>query len=752
MMTTAERIARTWLTGVVCGALAACGGGGGVDSAGSAPPPVSPTQPTSPTAPTAPATPSPADREAAASLAAKAMNAQYAYDNGLTGKGVTIAIIDTGIDRTNSEFAGRLSADSRSFPVTVARCGSCAGESVLFDLQDVQGHGTQTASIAAAAKDGSGIAGVAPEATLLALKIASPDMVGVTATSTIGESAGAPALGNVAPAIGYAVDKGAFVLSMSFNGYVGGTVALDQKAAMDLVRQNDRLVVQSLPNSVNEDGFADSPTYGQNLTRNLVGADLSNKDWFLFGVRVDERLQAPAGNGVPGELADRTLAVVATDVPATMIGGATVTVTGNSFAAPAIAGAAALLKQYWPQLGGREISRILLDTATDLGASGVDQVYGAGLLNVEKALKAQAPTIGISRFSALPVENTALIFSPAFGGASGQGQFASAAGQAVVLDRYGRDYRLSVGALAGAFRPDGLRLGDMAVQAISAAPPMNQGAILAYDRIWAGDAHVPVARNGRFALGLGRGATVTGLVGGLVDSSPLVTGRLFQNLGLAEFGTSLRFAARGYAVAMAAARTDARDGGSAFRRVEVQTPGGIRFGLAAARERNAALGMRGTGAFAIDGARSLFASLGWTGSLGAVRLTGEGVVGRTRVSSPSDMLRFDGAILSTGFRLQADKPLLGGLALLGLTSPMTVSRALLSYTAPVAYDAGSGQLVTRRSRFDLAPVARQTSLELGWTRALDRAVLSLGAAYSANSANQPGLDSVAGWVRLGAAF
>ena len=40
--------------------------------------------------------------------------------------------------------------------------------------------------------------------------------------------------------------------------------------------------------------------------------------------------------------------------------------TGNSFAAPAIAGAAAILKQNWPQRGRKAISRILLDSATDL--------------------------------------------------------------------------------------------------------------------------------------------------------------------------------------------------------------------------------------------------------------------------------------------------------------------------------------------------------------------------------------------------
>jgi len=48
------------------------------------------------------------------------------------------------------------------------------------------------------------------------------------------------------------------------------------------------------------------------------------------------------------------------------------TVNGNSHSLAALADGAALLKQYWPHLGGKEISRIMLDIATDLGAPGVD--------------------------------------------------------------------------------------------------------------------------------------------------------------------------------------------------------------------------------------------------------------------------------------------------------------------------------------------------------------------------------------------
>ncbi len=90
--------------------------------------------------------------------------AAYAYDKGITGKGVTIAVIDTGIATSSAEFAGRISPDSKAFESKIARCATCAPETVTFPLDDVQGHGTEVASVALAAKNGSGVHGVAYDA------------------------------------------------------------------------------------------------------------------------------------------------------------------------------------------------------------------------------------------------------------------------------------------------------------------------------------------------------------------------------------------------------------------------------------------------------------------------------------------------------------------------------------------------------------------------------------------------------------
>lgn len=291
--------------------LAACGGGRGINSTGSTPPPVATPTPSPTPAPTP--TPTPTDSaEYWNSNYAVGMNAQAAYEKGLTGKGVTIAVLDTGIDLANPEFASRISSDSKSFDVQIARCGSCAPETVKFDLQDVQGHGTETASVAAAAADGRGVQGVAPGASILALKIAGADLNGVTPTSTINE-AGVNGSA-IAPAISYAVDKGAFVITTSVNGNLTAPDAAAARAAMDKVRAANGLVVESIANTAGD-------SYAGQIGQALVGADLANKDWFLFGIRVNPDLSAPTVNGTPGALADRTLAVIATDVQVTKLGG-----------------------------------------------------------------------------------------------------------------------------------------------------------------------------------------------------------------------------------------------------------------------------------------------------------------------------------------------------------------------------------------------------------------------------------------------
>ena len=57
-------------------------------------------------------------------------------------------------------------------------------------------------------------------------------------------------------------------------------------------------------------------------------------------------------------------------------------------AAPHVSGAVAVMKEKWPNLTGAQIVDLILESATDLGASGTDEVYGVGLLNMAGAMTA----------------------------------------------------------------------------------------------------------------------------------------------------------------------------------------------------------------------------------------------------------------------------------------------------------------------------------------------------------------------------
>jgi len=70
--------------------------------------------------------------------------------------------------------------------------------------------------------------------------------------------------------------------------------------------------------------------------------------------------------------------------------------TGTSMAGPIVTGAYALMREKHPNLKGKEITKILFETATDLGAVGVDNVYGHGLLNVDKAFTPQGEIASVS--------------------------------------------------------------------------------------------------------------------------------------------------------------------------------------------------------------------------------------------------------------------------------------------------------------------------------------------------------------------
>ena len=85
--------------------------------------------------------------------------------------------------------------------------------------------------------------------------------------------------------------------------------------------------------------------------------------------------------------------------------------SGTSFSAPTISGAVALMAQAFPNLTGKQIVSILFQTADDLGAAGVDSIYGHGRLNIQRAFQ----PIGTTSLadSKIPVTGTPAATCPA---------------------------------------------------------------------------------------------------------------------------------------------------------------------------------------------------------------------------------------------------------------------------------------------------------------------------------------------------
>jgi len=96
------------------------------------------------------------------------------------GRGARVGIVDTGVDLGHPELVNRVVASTRCIG-TRGQAARCAGSA-----QDDSGHGTHVAGIVAASVDGGGVAGVAPEASLLVVRVLEPDGSGEASDAAAG--------------------------------------------------------------------------------------------------------------------------------------------------------------------------------------------------------------------------------------------------------------------------------------------------------------------------------------------------------------------------------------------------------------------------------------------------------------------------------------------------------------------------------------------------------------------------------------
>lgn len=292
------------------------------------------------------------------------LGAQTAWAQGWTGTGVNVAVIDTGVNKY-SEFENRLLAGA-----------DFSGKGVTTD--DV-GHGTFVAGVIAAANDDKMITGVAFDANIIPVKAFS----GSTGS-----------FNSIVNSINYVNSRNDVnIANISLGGkYLSATEVEAAKTTIINASKNNKSFILAAGN----DGLACQPVNGSlNGQCNMVAAlpsltgfdALSNSDgaWIVVGSVNSNNVLSTFSNKA-GVTKDYYMVAYGENIVG-YYGKSYIYGNGTSFAAPQVTGAFALLQQKYPYLKGREIQDILMQTATDLGAAGVDDVYGHGLLNITKAMQ-----------------------------------------------------------------------------------------------------------------------------------------------------------------------------------------------------------------------------------------------------------------------------------------------------------------------------------------------------------------------------
>ena len=248
----------------------------------------------------------------------------------------------------------------------------------------VDGHGTQVALVAAAARNNIGVVGIAYGATIAAFRADTPGTCAEADGCTFNDR-------NIAAGIDRAVTAGATVINLSLGGDAPTTTLLNS------VRRAVAAGVVIVVSAGNE-GDGSDPDVDPNQpnpfaagVRNAGGANV------IIAGSVDDSSQFSAFSNRAGAQAQFFLSALGERVCCeyengvlkveTDASGSFVTlVSGTSFSAPQISGAVALLRQAFPNLSGAQMVDLLLSSARDAGAAGTDTTYGRGILGYRRGV------------------------------------------------------------------------------------------------------------------------------------------------------------------------------------------------------------------------------------------------------------------------------------------------------------------------------------------------------------------------------
>lgn len=280
------------------------------------------------------------------------------------GAGVTIAIIDTGIDGKHQDLVGAVIGGS-----DFSGLGSSDGQTPVGQERR---HGTMVASLAAGRGTNAtdGVLGSAPQASLLSLSMSfgggviSPDE-------------------QVAQAVRYAVDNGADIISLSLTRNTRDWPESWDRA-FSYAAANDVVVIAAAGNRGSGTVAVGAPatmpgvlTVG-GVDRDLVASDTASSQGITIGVMA------------PSE-----------DLVGAIPGDGYVAWSGTSGATPIVAGIVALVRSAYPTLNAANVINRVLATATPVTTNRPDPLYGYGIINAERALTAEVPLVSANPLGSL---------------------------------------------------------------------------------------------------------------------------------------------------------------------------------------------------------------------------------------------------------------------------------------------------------------------------------------------------------------
>jgi subtilisin family serine protease len=294
---------------------------------------------------------------------------------------VRVAIVDTGVDGSHPEFAGRI--------VAAADCtGAVTACSAVTPNQsaDGDGHGTHVAGIVGATgNNGAGIAGVGWGTSLVAVRVIDGVGNGTVANGVLG--------------IDSAIAAGAKVINFSL-GATASSAALND--AIDRAYAAGILVVVAAGNCGDSANYAENHCSTVNQAAWPAAYAAATTPQHLLPVAATDSADARAPFSNQSSYVGLGVSAPGDNILSTWPGNQYARLRGTSMAVPHVAGLASLVWSVNPSLTVDQVIALLKANVADLGAGGADTDFGAGRIDAALALQAAqgaAATVTATRTS-----------------------------------------------------------------------------------------------------------------------------------------------------------------------------------------------------------------------------------------------------------------------------------------------------------------------------------------------------------------